>query len=171
MKTKYKCVVISDTHGDMRPILEVIEKEKPFDILMHCGDVEGNLDSILGTQPFGYFSVRGNCDVFSDAPQEHSCKLGYFRVFVTHGHRYNVRYQDIPLVEAGRRELADVILYGHTHVPDVHRDERSGILVVNPGSLSRPRQVPRVPTYAVLMISDEELPRAEICTLDGSKQR
>lgn len=166
MQTNYKCVVISDSHGNIRPILDVIEKERPFDILIHCGDVEGNLASILGTQEFGYFAVRGNCDMFSYAEDERCVKLGFYRVFVTHGHRYQVNYRDSALIRAGKKEHADVILYGHTHVPEIKEDKESGILVVNPGSLSRPKQIPRVPTYAVLSISEDSLPQATIKELE-----
>ena len=162
MQTDYKCLVISDTHGDNRAMFEVIEKEKPFDILIHCGDVQGNLAEILGAQEFGYFVVRGNCDMFSFAEDERCVKLGYYTVFVTHGHRQQVNYRDNSLIYAGRKAHADVILYGHTHVPEIKEDKASGILIVNPGSLSRPRQVPRIPTYAILKISGEGLPEARI---------
>ena len=166
MKTNYKCLVVSDTHGDNRAMLEVIQKEKPFDILIHCGDVQDNLAAILGTREFGYFAVRGNCDMFSFAEDERCVKLGYYTVFVTHGHRYQVNYRDSALIMAGKKKRADVILYGHTHVPEVREDKENGILIVNPGSLSRPRQVPRVPTYAVLTISEDSLPTAKIIKFD-----
>ena len=162
MKTEYKCVVISDTHGDNRGIFDVIEREKPFDILIHCGDAEANLASILGTRTFGYFAVRGNCDMFTYAEDERCVKLGSFRVFVTHGHRYRVSYRDSALIQAGKKEHADVILFGHTHVPEIKEDRENGLLIVNPGSLSRPRQIPRVPTYAVLNITGDRLPEAQI---------
>ena len=166
MQTEFKCLVISDTHGDNRAMMAVIEREKPFDILIHCGDVQDNLAAILGTQEYGYFAVRGNCDMFSYAEDERCVKLGYYNVFVTHGHRYQVNYRDSALIRAGRKAHADVILYGHTHVPEIKEDKESGILIVNPGSLSRPRQVPRVPTYAVLTISGDKLPEAEIKKYD-----
>ena len=162
MKTDFRCLVISDTHGDNSSMLDVINSEKPFDILIHCGDVQGNLAYVLGTQEFGYFAVRGNCDMFSFAEDERCIKLGYYNVFVTHGHRYQVNYRDSALIRAGKKKFADVILYGHTHVPEIKEDKESGMLIVNPGSLSRPRQTPRVCTYAVLKISGEKLPEAEI---------
>ena len=162
MKTEYRCIIISDTHGDDRAIFKVIEKEEPFDLLIHCGDVQGNLDRILGVQRFGYFSVRGNCDMFADADDERCIRLGSWNVFVTHGHRYDVRYGRDRLIRAGQSHEAHVILYGHTHVPDVTEDEKTGILIVNPGSLSRPRQSSHIKTYAVLKFSAKARPEAEI---------
>ncbi|MDO5136238.1 MAG: metallophosphoesterase family protein, partial [Eubacteriales bacterium] len=36
-----KVLVVSDTHGRDRGLERVVEKEAPFDYLIHCGDVEG----------------------------------------------------------------------------------------------------------------------------------
>ena len=35
----------------------------------------------------------------------------------------------------------DVFIYGHTHKPEIHTDER-GVLVINPGSIRKPRKSP-----------------------------
>ena len=166
MKTEFKCVIVSDTHGDDRDIFRVIEKEKPFDTLIHCGDVEGNLDLILGPRTFGYFSVRGNCDFLSGEENDRCADFGFWKVFVTHGHRYHVGSDTCGLVRAGQEQGAHVILFGHTHIPVVREDERTGILLVNPGSLSRPRQVPPHKTYAVLTLSADKRPEAEIKKLE-----
>ena len=162
MKTEYRCIVISDTHGDDRAIFKVIEKEEPFDLLIHCGDVQGDLNRILGMQRFGYFSVRGNCDMFADADNERCIRLGLWNVFVTHGHRYEVRNNRNRLIRAGQSRQAHVILYGHTHVPEITEDSETGILIVNPGSLSRPRQSNHKKTYAVLRLSADAHPEAEL---------
>jgi len=165
MKKNFRCLVLSDTHGDMHVLREAIEKEKPFDTLVHCGDVEGSLGSVLGVQTFGYLAVRGNCDLVSDVPRELLFNLGGSRIFVTHGHRFQVRYDVQPLIRQGHMQNADVVLYGHTHVPALYRDETTGILVVNPGSLARPRQYPREKTYAILTIAEGGPPQAEIRVL------
>ena len=162
MKTEYKCVVISDTHGNMQPIREVIEKERPFDTLVHCGDVEGNLASFLGVQEFGCLSVKGNCDYYSDDAEERRFRLGSCRILVTHGHRCGVQFGREMLIREGQKKEADVILYGHTHIPDVYRDKTTGILLVNPGSLCRPRQNTHVKTYAVLTVTEGKIPQAWI---------
>ena len=41
-----KILVISDTHGKHDLLRKVINKEKPFDLLLHAGDVEGGEDLI-----------------------------------------------------------------------------------------------------------------------------
>ena len=46
-------------------------------------------------------------------------------------------------------------MYGHTHTPVV--EEENGILVINPGSLTFPRQQGRRPSYAVMEIEEEKI--------------
>ena len=44
-------------------------------------------------------------------------------------------------------------MYGHTHKPEVDVDDE--VTVVNPGSLSYPRQEGRLPSYVIMEIDDE----------------
>ena len=37
-----KVLIVSDTHGRRGELEEIIELEKPFQFLIHCGDVEGD---------------------------------------------------------------------------------------------------------------------------------
>ena len=41
-----KILIISDTHGSHKNFDRVIEKERPLDMLIHLGDVEGDEDYI-----------------------------------------------------------------------------------------------------------------------------
>ena len=50
---------------------------------------------------------------------------------------------------------ADILIYGHTHVPKVV--QRNHLLVINPGSLSLPRQENHEPSYAVLNIEGDDI--------------
>ena len=58
-----------------------------------------------------------------------------------------------PLCEYAKRKGADILIYGHTHVPKVV--QRNHLLVINPGSLSLPRQENHEPSYAVLNIEGD----------------
>ena len=53
---------------------------------------------------------------------------------LAHGHQY---YYTDALLYRGEEVHADMVLYGHTHVPDLSADGPR--LLLNPGSLSRPR--------------------------------
>ena len=162
MKKTYKILVVSDTHGDYRRLDAVIAKEKPFDMLIHCGDVQGDIGALCEGGGYPCYAVKGNCDTFSSLPELLTLKVGYYTLMITHGHRLDVKYSKKLLLYEGRQNHADVILYGHTHIPGVFRAKDQGTLVVNPGSLAYPGQFPRVPTYAVLTISEDELPKAQI---------
>lgn len=165
MAGEKKILVISDTHGDYRRTDALIEREKPFDMLIHCGDAEIDLKALIPDPSLPVYAVKGNCDVLSPLPEVLTVKVGYYNLMITHGHRYHIRSSMDLLLEAARQNFADVVLFGHTHVPVNYRAQESGILVVNPGSLVYPKQVPREATYAVLTISEDELPKAEIKVL------
>ena len=85
-----KILVISDSHQDARVIDEVIAKESPFDILVHCGDSEGSLFLVQQREnPFEVYAVLGNCD-YSGFPKEIFFTVGYYNFFVCHGHKHRV---------------------------------------------------------------------------------
>jgi len=58
-------------------------------------------------------------------------------IFACHGHRHSVDYSLDTLISAAETLSADLVFYGHTHVPA--REEIEGSLILNPGSCSRPR--------------------------------
>ena len=55
----------------------------------------------------------------------------------------------------------DMVFYGHTHRPVI--DETEGILVVNPGSLTYPRQEGRRPSYVLMEVAENGKVTSEIC--------
>ena len=60
-----KILIISDTHGSHKNFDRVIEKERPLDMLIHLGDVEGDEDYIPAVADCPVHMVRGNNDFFS----------------------------------------------------------------------------------------------------------
>ncbi|MCR5093460.1 MAG: metallophosphoesterase [Lachnospiraceae bacterium] len=152
-----KIVIISDTHGDNRVIDQIIEeeeKEAPFEYLIHCGDSETSLKKYMDpSNPYKFLAVRGNCDFSSSLPSVLVERILFYNVFITHGHRENVSYGDHDLLETGLANRADIILYGHTHVPEFC--ERDGVLLINPGSPTKPRNERRDRTYAVLTLTED----------------
>ena len=43
-----KVVIVSDTHGSFYELKKIIAAERPFDVLVHCGDVCGEFQYALG---------------------------------------------------------------------------------------------------------------------------
>ena len=54
-------------------------------------------------------------------------------------------------------------MFGHTHKP--YMEEDNELLVLNPGSLSLPRQEGHRPTYIVMEIADDGQISSELCYL------
>lgn len=160
-KNSYKILVVSDSHGNAGCVRKCVMMEEPFDLLIHCGDVEDDIERILGDHEYGVYAVRGNCD-FLPLPPLVEIKAGYYRIVAVHGHEQRAGYTNATLLRLARERRADVVLFGHTHVPEVQFVREEGVLLVNPGSCARPRQESRRRTYAVLTITEDALPSAEI---------
>ena len=143
-----KILIISDTHGKHDNLSRVLEQEFPADLLIHLGDAEGYEDYIAKQAGCPLEIVAGNNDFFSDLPREKELRIGKYKVLITHGHYYyvNTGIEEIARMAQGRD--FDIVIFGHTHRPLI--DIRKDIIVMNPGSLSYPRQEGRRPSYIVM---------------------
>ena len=148
-----RILIVSDTHGSLRNFDIVIEREKEIDMLLHLGDVEGDNDYMEAVMKCPVHIVGGNNDYFSGLPGEIELRIGKYKVFMTHGHGYYVSMDTRRLKQAARARGADIAMYGHTHRPDI--DLEDGVKVINPGSLSYPRQSGRQATYIIMEVNTE----------------
>ena len=148
-----KILIVSDTHGRDENLEKAVYREEPFDYLIHCGDVEGREIFIEALVDCPCCIVSGNNDFFSDLPREEIIDLAGKKILVTHGHTYGVSGGTDGIVEAARAR-------GHTHYPEIEMQE--GILVINPGSLTFPRQRGRKFSYAVMEAEEGKNLQAEI---------
>lgn len=164
-----KVLVVSDTHGKSQRLDEVISRERPFDAFIHCGDVEGQEDYLQAALECPVYIVAGNNDFFSDLDRELEVELNGVRMMVTHGHNYGVSLDLSGLMEEVASRAIPLALFGHTHRPVIC--ERNGVTVINPGSLSYPRQEGRKPSYAVLSIENEGKFSCEIKFLGKEKNQ
>lgn len=148
-----KILIVSDTHGKDKYFEKALMQEMPIDALIHCGDVEGREDYYEAICECPAYFVRGNCDRNSALPSELVVELGGHRIMATHGHYYGVSVGLDYLVDAAREHKADVVMYGHTHRPDLQL--RGDVTVVNPGSLTQPRQNDKKRTYLIMEIDEK----------------
>lgn len=148
-----KILVVSDTHGHERNLTQVLHRVKPLDALIHCGDVEGGEDYIRAAAECPCYMVKGNNDYFSDLPREEIVTLGRYQIMITHGHMYGVSMDTAMLEEEAKSRGVQVVMFGHTHRPFLeHKDE---LTLLNPGSLSYPRQAGRKPGFLIMEIDRE----------------
>lgn len=136
-------LVISDSHGLVHEVKRVVARHA-VDKILHCGDfcVDPH------REPFSKMTlVRGNCDMTKEVPTEQMTKWQDLSILQTHGHLYGVKSSLLRLHYRAEETGANVVLFGHSHMP-VCGVERE-ILFLNPGSLQMPRGFD-VPTYAIL---------------------
>ncbi len=84
-------------------------------------------------------------------PHVQMLKVSGMNILVTHGHSDGAYYGLGRLAQRASEEAADIVFYGHTHVPS--RKEIDMAYFINPGSCSLPRGMKRVPSFAVVKVS------------------
>ena len=155
-----RVLIVSDTHKKHENLITIMEKERPFDRMIHLGDAEGYEDYIAELAGCPLDIVAGNNDFFSDLPREDEVLLEGHKIMVTHGHNYGVSMDLYGVSEEAAARGCEIVCFGHTHKPVV--EKKNGVLVINPGSLSFPRQEGRRPSYAVMELYKGEEPEIEI---------
>ena len=155
-----KILIVSDTHGRDEKLEAAVAVEQPFDYLIHCGDVEGREFFIEALAECPCTIVAGNNDFFSDLPREDEIVLERHKIMVTHVHTYGVSMDLYGISEEAAARECEMVCFGHTHKPVI--EKKNGVLVINPGSLSFPRQEGRQPSYAVMELHEGEEPEVEI---------
>ena len=147
-----RILIVSDTHRKNENYLEVLKKCGPFDMVIHCGDVEGSEFTICEAAGCPVEMVMGNNDFFSELPREKEFMLGKYKVWLTHGHNYYVSMDNHTIKTEARARGIDIVMYGHSHRPVVDYDKE--IIAINPGSLTYPRQEGRKPSFIIMEIDD-----------------
>lgn len=150
-----KWLIASDLHGSVtvaRQLLEAYDKEEA-DRLLFLGDIlyhgprnelpEGydpkGVIALLNERKEEFFCVRGNCDTevdqmvlqFPILAEYALLPMGKRTIYATHGHIRN--QENLPPLKAG-----DILLHGHTHVPQWKETETC--LILNPGSVTIPKE-------------------------------
>lgn len=147
-----KILIVSDTHRKDDNLKAVIKKTAPLDMLIHLGDAEGSDHYINGWVNEGcrLEMVLGNNDFFTALDREKEIMIGRHKVLITHGHYYGVSMGAEGLAEEAKARGCQIVMFGHTHKPFL--GEIGGVTVLNPGSLSYPRQDGRKPSYMVMEV-------------------
>lgn len=147
-----KILIISDSHGRNNIMDKVIEQEAPLDLIIHLGDLEGGEDFLEAIAPCPVEMVCGNNDFFTPYPREKIIDIGRYRALLCHGHHYCVSTGTDRLVQMARQQGCNLVMFGHTHRPVIEPD--GDVTVINPGSISYPRQENHQPSYIIMHIND-----------------
>jgi len=140
--------IFSDLHGQQEAacaIAEALARRAPAQVIF-AGDAyrpnrSPEAAALLARlqQDGGFTAVAGNWD---REPAEDGLKyimygdyavvdVGSHRLFVTHG----IHWHPSHLPPAG---LGDILIYGHTHLPEARRLAEGGMVAFNPGSCALP---------------------------------
>ena len=149
-----RVLILSDTHGHSHGAQMALEAQRRAEAVVFLGDGERDFRVLMERYPdHGYYIVRGNCDFGSSSDASRTVRLEGHTIFMTHGHTYDVKYGLYRIKQAARSQKADVLLFGHTHVPMTGYED--GLYIMNPGSVSRPRAMR--PSYGILDITPQGL--------------
>jgi uncharacterized protein len=129
---KLKIGVISDTHRYIRVIGKIMNLFRDVDLIIHLGDNVQDVHAIEKLYKGRIINVRGNCDFAVNTPSERIETIENKKFFITHGHKYDVKYNISRLKTRAEELNADVVLFGHTHISGITYED--GTWYINPGS-------------------------------------
>lgn len=146
---KTKILVVSDTHGSNHTWLRLLKKYH-FDYCLHAGD---HLSPASFMNQYASFWVAGNNDHVGEDLQTFNIRNKQF--VLLHGHQVapNYDFQPAMFVDYTKQFGPNVIIFGHTH--QAFLKEIDHVLLLNPGSLTYPRNKNGIPTYAIVEIDDD----------------
>ncbi len=110
-----------------------IDRHKPRQVI-HLGDMISDAEEVARHYPMLPFCmVPGNCDGwFSTEPVRKQIVLEGKSVLLSHGHRWGVKSGYDAAIADARASKADILLFGHTHIPLLEQLE-DGLWMMNPG--------------------------------------
>ena len=166
-----KILVISDTHHSINRVdmlLDMYIKEGVRH-LIHCGDHIDDAQEIATKYPeLEVYMVPGNCDMAGYGPNiSKLIEIGQVPIFITHGHRHHVKYEYDEIAIDVIAHDAKLGIFGHTHI--AYKGEKDGILLLNPGSISEPRDT-TMPSFAIVEIQDKSIINIELLHLVGKNR-
>ena len=129
-----KILVFSDSHRSLSGMYAAIDRYQPQQVI-HLGDMIDDAEKVAKHYPkLPFCMVPGNCDGwFTTAPLKKQITLEGKSILLSHGHRWGVKSGYGGAIADAQAVGADILLFGHTHVPLCQQLE-DGLWMMNPGS-------------------------------------
>lgn len=110
-----------------------IDRHQPQQVI-HLGDLMCDAEEVAEAYPqLPFCLVPGNCDSWAlSAPVKKQITLEGTSILLSHGHRWGVKSGYDAAIADARAVGADILLFGHTHVPLCQKLE-DGLWMMNPG--------------------------------------
>lgn len=129
-----RIVVFSDTHRHTDNCIRVLDNLINVDMVIHLGDHTFDAENISYLYPeIEFVKIRGNNDLDFSVPCETVIDCDGVKIFCCHGHMYKQE----TLFKLANEEGCSIVLCGHTHISKIVKE--NNITLMNPGSISRPR--------------------------------
>lgn len=152
-----KIVVTGDTHmlskGKQLPA-RLLRELETTDLIIHAGDWSSmevyHMLAKYGPVKGVYGNVDGE-EMMEKFPFKEMLTVKGYRIGVVHGHG-DKKTTEKRALEAFSGDEADVIIFGHSHIPMIRYFKK--ILLLNPGSPTDKRALPHY-SFAVLEIGEE----------------
>jgi len=121
-----RILVLSDSHGNSKNVKRILELCHDADMIVHLGDGAADLSKLL---PDNYEKplvlIEGNGEYYGwvGADRRYRPKRTEIvafegkKIFMTHGHLYDVKYGLERIAARAYADGADIVLFGHTHNP------------------------------------------------------
>jgi uncharacterized protein len=111
-----KILVVSDSHGNFSILDKILEENKPFDYLIHCGDGVDDLSNLYIESKI--IKVSGNVDLYRgiDIVRVNLISIEDKKILVVHGDLLGVKNGYESLRSESIRVGADITLFGHSHI-------------------------------------------------------
>lgn len=135
-----KILVVSDTHGDCSRVIDVFQKlnkESPVDIIVHCGDYAADARELQARLGIHVAWVKGNCDGGFSHTDWSILETEAGNFLITHGHNEQVDFSKQNIYYKALENGCVGAIFGHTHRASY--TEMDHIVLMNPGSLTKPR--------------------------------
>jgi putative phosphoesterase len=129
-----KILVLSDSHNkDSKRMNHAVEKVSP-DAIVHLGDMVNDAKSLkMHYSDIAFYFVKGNCDFSDPEPTKLFLTLEGVKIYMTHGHLFDVKSGLEQLTDHGLALGAGIVLFGHTHKATIKQER--GMWLMNPGQM------------------------------------
>ena len=150
-----KILIVSDSHGKMQNLRKAVDNMAgTMDRMIHLGDSLCSLETMEEIAGCPVDIVKGNSDSIMCAfPFSKVVQIEQYTAFLTHGHKYGGKWGIDAMKEDARANGAGILMFGHTHEPMI--EPYGDVVVLNPGSISQPRQEGHQPTYIVMTVEED----------------
>lgn len=165
-------LILSDTHGMRHRIEKLLSLHPRTDAMLFLGDGAADFSEEMIFTPSRLFGgVCGNCDIFTFQTSQYSfqnellLQLDAYTVMMMHGHTHSVKSGADAAIRHAALHGADVLLYGHTHIPEERYLPEGSVVggvtlqkpmyVFNPGSLGKP--IDGIPRFGLMEIRNGQI--------------